>query len=267
MRCPACKERVISFLNWSQGANAFCKCDCPHCGAPLRVSRRTILVFLLVSLLSVPLVVGIAASLSALDVSEPTARWIFGFVMIPLVGIAAYLVWRTGFYTVRDNVPQKASSDHPRAIATSEPSGLRLLFVAATAAGLIVFMLSLGRHDLLLAFDKQTSAGRITAIRSPTPGGIRMSDYHITYEFTDSGLVYSGEDVLPPKHPPPQDGKILIVYSRRDPSVSRIASQLSGTLIAGILFGVGLLLWSVVQFVRLHRRPSPSIKQGKTPLE
>jgi Protein of unknown function (DUF3592) len=254
VRCPACKERVIDFIVWSQGINAFRRLDCPRCGAHLRVSRRTIVVCVLLLVLSVPLGVGMAETLNAFGVPEPTARVFFGCLIIPLAGVVAYITWRTGSYAVRDSVQREAESDPMRNVTTSRLGGLRLLLVAGIAVGLIAFMLAIGHRDLLLAFNTQMTEGRITEVHQPPPGAIRTSDYRVWYEFeAESELVYTGEDVLPPKHPPPEDGRILVVYSRRDPSVSRIASQLSGTPVAGILLGACLLLWSIVQFIRLWR--------------
>lgn len=266
MRCPACKERVIGFLLWSQGIHSFCKLDCPHCGANLRVSRRTVIVFVLLLLLLAPLVVGIAKVTDALGVPESTARVIFGAVMIPLVGVAAYLGWRTGSYAIRENVPHQASSDRATTTATTGLSGLRLLLLALIGMGSIAFMFFVGRPDLIIILDKQMSEGRITAIRPPVPGFIRKSDYQITYEFeTNAGFVCVGEDELPSKHPPPENGRIVIAYSRRDPSVSRIASQLSDTPLSGILFGIGVILWAAVQFIRQRCQSFPSFKKCRNP--
>jgi hypothetical protein len=254
-RCPVCKGRVIDFLVWSQGNNAFRKLDCPHCEAHLRVSRRTTVVFMLLLGLTLPLAIVVAESMNALGVPEPTARVFFGCLIIPLAGVGAYFAWRTGFYAIRDNAQPKTAGEHPNDVATSGPGSLRLLFVAGLAAGPMALIITIGHRDLLLTFDKQMTKGRITEVHQPPPGAIRLSDYRVKYEFeSESGLVYSGEDVLPPAHPPAEDGRILVVFSRRDPAVSRIESQSSGTPVAGVLLGAGLLLWSVAQFVRLRRQ-------------
>ena len=90
----------------------------------------------------------------------------------------------------------------------------------------------------------------------PPAGWIRDSDYQVHYEFSDeSGVVHSGRDVLPPAKPPPEE-KIEILYWLSDPSVSRIASQRSGTPLAGILFGVGTILWVTIRFIRERREAS-----------
>jgi hypothetical protein len=101
VRCPACNERVIDFLAWGQGINAFKKVDCPSCGAPLRTSRRTFVMVAVLATLLVPLIVGVAETTKTLGVPEATGRVIFGCLMIPLVLAVSYWEWRTGRYELR----------------------------------------------------------------------------------------------------------------------------------------------------------------------
>jgi hypothetical protein len=194
--------------------------------------------------------------LDALGIPEPTARVIFGCVMIPLVISVAFWEWRTGFYAVLDSGRHEITSAHtPTTLQPGWGIG-RFLFVAGTAAALIIIMIMLGYRDLIITFDKRIARGRITRIHQPPPSVPRASDYQVWYEFTDDQeLVHTGEDMLPPAKAPSDDERIMVVYSGRYPSVSRIASELSGTPLAGLVLGVGLLLWSVVQFVRTRRRP------------
>lgn len=109
MRCPACKERVIDFLVWGRGPNAFRAVDCPHCGTGLKASWRTVLVFALVLALMVPLVIGVAHLLK--DVlgieSASVRRAIFGAIIIPLAFAIGYLEWRTGSYVLRNPARQQ----------------------------------------------------------------------------------------------------------------------------------------------------------------
>ena len=108
MRCPACNECVIDFIVWGQGINAFRKVDCPSCGVPLRTSRRTCVVFVVLMVLLVPIVVGIATTLEALGVQETTGQVIFGCLMVPLVLAVSYWEWRTGFYALREGRKDRA---------------------------------------------------------------------------------------------------------------------------------------------------------------
>src|SRR6266566_4187761 len=95
-----------------------------------------------------------------------------------------------------------------------------------TGMAVIALMYMLGHRDLILFLGKESTVGHITGVHQPAPGAVRASDYQVAYEFTDSsGLTNMGEDVLPPAHPPAEDGVIEVVYSSYDPSVSRIASQ------------------------------------------
>jgi hypothetical protein len=111
-------------------------------------------------------------------------------------------------------------------------------------------------RSLALTFDHQTTLGWIIHAHQPPPSFVRASDYEVQYEFADDqGIVYSGRDVLPPAKPPPKDGRIEIVYSHRDPSISRIESQWSGTALNGVVFGIGIVVWSTFQFAR-GRRPA-----------
>lgn len=262
MRCPACKERVIDFGEWGKGLNAFLEVDCPSCGAHLRPSRRIAVVFVLLLVLMVPCLVGIPLGLTALGIRESAAKLVFVCLMIPLVVGTAWWEWRTGFYAVRDGMQQEEASARPLNAGASGPGAVRFLFVAGIGAGLIAFWIMTFGRDLLLTFDKQTTEGRITRIHQPPPGAVREADYQVWYEFkSESGFVYSGEDELPPAAPPREDRGILVVYSRRDPSVSRIASQLSSTPVAGVLLGAVLLLWSVVQLVRTRRRSASRAEQ------
>jgi hypothetical protein len=102
MRCPACKKRVIGFFMWGQGLNAFRKVDCPHCGARLQTSWWIIIAAFWIFALAVIFTIGAAEVLRALGVPESTARIIFGCIMVPSVIGSSYLVWRTGFYSLRD---------------------------------------------------------------------------------------------------------------------------------------------------------------------
>jgi hypothetical protein len=101
VRCPSCKERVIDFAVWGTGINAFRKLDCPACGAKLRPSRRTFLWFVVLLISSIPLAIGMTIVLEKLGLSEPTSRLVFGLLVIPLAGVAAYWVWKTGYYSQR----------------------------------------------------------------------------------------------------------------------------------------------------------------------
>jgi hypothetical protein len=102
LRCPACKERAIDFTVWGRGINAFRKVDCPNCGARLRASRRTFVVFVLLLVLLVPFAVGVATALDALGVPEATGEVMFGCLVIPSVIAVAYWEWKTGFYALRE---------------------------------------------------------------------------------------------------------------------------------------------------------------------
>lgn len=100
MRCPACNERVIDFVVWGHGINAFRKLDCPSCGVKLRPSRRTIVLFFVMLISLIPLVIGVATAFEMLGLVEPYARIAFGLVMIPIAIAMAYFVWKTGYYSL-----------------------------------------------------------------------------------------------------------------------------------------------------------------------
>lgn len=83
MRCPSCKQRVIDFRTWGQGVNAFVSRDCPHCRAPLRISRRTMIAFVVMLVLLIPLVILVASALGD-DGGTKWGRAIFAGIMTPL---------------------------------------------------------------------------------------------------------------------------------------------------------------------------------------
>jgi hypothetical protein len=101
VRCPACDERVLDFAVWGQGINAFRKLDCQACGAKLRPSRRTVVLFIVLMISTVPIAIGVAILLEMVGLAEPVARMAFGVVIIPLAVMAAYYVWKTGYYSLR----------------------------------------------------------------------------------------------------------------------------------------------------------------------
>jgi hypothetical protein len=256
VRCPTCKERVIDFAVWGRGINAFRKVECPSCGAKLRSSRRTIVLSLFLLLACIPLAIGLVMAGEMVGVPEPIAPLIFGSIVIPLAIAAAYWVWTAGFYSLRD-----CSNEEPTKVIAGGRVGvwvelIRYLVPAGAAAGLIALMIAIGYRDLVLTFDGSTVVGQITRTRKPPPGAFRDSDYELSYEFKDaSGQTHPGEDVLPSAKSLPGDGKVMIVYCSRDPSISRIASQLSGTPVFGVVFGVGSLVWLTVRMARMRRGP------------
>ncbi len=109
MRCPACNERVIDFLVWGRGINAFRAVDCPHCGIGLKASWRTVFAFVVLLALILPLVVGVEHLLKeVLEIKSATVREaIFGAVLIPFAFAGGYLEWRTGSYVVRHRAKQQ----------------------------------------------------------------------------------------------------------------------------------------------------------------
>ena len=135
-------------------------------------------------------------------------------------------------------------------------SGTRYLIVVGLCLGLIGFMGWRGRADLKLATGRRVAQGRVVRVRQPPPGWVRASDYRVDYEFEDeAGKTWSGSDVLPPREPPPEDGGVEVAYRPGDPSVSRIASRVSDTPVAGVVFGVGTIAWATIRFLRGRRAP------------
>jgi DNA-directed RNA polymerase subunit RPC12/RpoP len=104
MRCPTCNERVIDFAVWGQGINAFRKVECPSCGAKLRPSARTIILFFVLLIAMAPLIISVASVSEMVGASETIARIIFGFKMIPLAIAAAYWLWKTEYYSIRKGI-------------------------------------------------------------------------------------------------------------------------------------------------------------------
>jgi hypothetical protein len=252
MRCPVCKQRVIDFATWGAGINAFLRCDCPNCGAHLGVSKRTVVISFLILASLIPLVVGAAMGLNRLGLKEGTAGIVFGCLLLPYAIGLAYIVWRTGFYSLRDKNVVELEPASQKGSAGTE--WWRIALLAGIGFAIIGLMVALGRRDLLLIFDKQSTRGSIIEVNKSPPGMLRDSDWLVWYEFTDiDGMLHTGEDELPPAHPPPENGRIQVVYSTRDPSISRIASQFSPSPVVGVILGLGCLAWSVRQFARRRR--------------
>jgi len=143
-------------------------------------------------------------------------------------------------------------------------SGTRYLIVVGVCLGVIGFMSWWGRKDLRLATGHLLTQGRVVRVHQPPPGRVRASDYQVEYQFEDeAGTIWSGSDVLPPRSPPPGAGEIEVAYRPSDPSVSRIASQVSGTPVVAVVFGVSTIAWATIRFLRGRRTPGTPLAAGQ----
>jgi hypothetical protein len=139
----------------------------------------------------------------------------------------------------------------------------RALILMALSIALITFMVTTGHRDLRLMIGRVTTTARVTAVHQPPRGRIRESDIEVTYEFLDrSGVWRTGTDALPPAAGRPEAGRIDVAYSARDPSVSRIASQVSVTPVTALLMGVVLFAQSLYAILRAGRA---STRQQRPP--
>jgi hypothetical protein len=242
VRCPACHERVIDFGVWGQGLHAFRSIECASCGAWLRPSRRTKVLFFALLLAILPFVIIVDMTLQKMGFADLSMRRLaFGCAAIPAALASAYAIWSTGKYTLHD---RPKPIERTGALKSRRADLGRFLLLTATGLGLIAFMFAKGRRDIVLTFDREVVQGQIVRVHEHPSG------FQVRYEFTDfSGGLHTGEDEVPLARPP-KEGAIDIAYSRRDSSVSRIASQVSTTPISGVVIAVGVLCTAVVQFVR-----------------
>jgi len=183
---------------------------------------------------------------------ESTRRLVFGLTLAPIAITAAFGIWWTGSFSLDAGArPHKQPINQNPRLAVDLA---RFLLLVVTGLGLIGMMFLFGYRDLVLFFDRDFCHGLILSVHQPPSSGPRPSDFEVRYEFADeSGAIHVGEDQVPPAHPPPMEGPIDVVYCRREPSISRIASQVSGTPIAGVILGISVLVANTVQFVRSRR--------------
>ncbi len=254
MRCPRCEQRVFGFFTWGGlGSRVFHPVDCPHCGAALRVGRRILVPFVLAIASSIPIVCGLGLLFSWLGLGEPLSTALFGILVLPIVIGITYPVWRLGRYELRQG-PEPQDKETRQ---TPGSSVRRFVIVLAVGLGLTGLMVLGGSRDIVLTFSGEQVIGRVTRVHQPPGGAIRASDFEVEYEFEDASRVtHVGKDVLPPAKPPPEDGRIEIIYLPRDPSISRIASQHNAGALFGVVLGLGIVVSAVVQFMRARRRPS-----------
>ena len=98
MKCPNCSSKVISFLDWCGGINAF-RYQCPHCGCSLRANARSIVACCIGFLIVVAEVWGGGLLLKQWGVSSGSVqKLIIIAIMMLTIGPVAYWVWKTGCY-------------------------------------------------------------------------------------------------------------------------------------------------------------------------
>jgi hypothetical protein len=104
MHCPQCKKRAISFLSWASG-NRWIRYKCPHCGAALKVSRRTIKTAIISCVVCLPLIV-----LSALFVhieNEGLENLLIAGIIALVLMPSAFWDWKTGSYALQKPPPER----------------------------------------------------------------------------------------------------------------------------------------------------------------
>jgi hypothetical protein len=98
MKCPACNNRAVSFLQWGHGLVAF-RYTCPHCGKELRASQSTIAWFVfMLCLIPVYIFVGERVSDYLHIEAESQRRLVFGAIVVPSILGISYFIWRFGRY-------------------------------------------------------------------------------------------------------------------------------------------------------------------------
>jgi hypothetical protein len=102
MKCPNCRKRAISFLASGIG-RLWARYQCPHCGARLRASRRTIKA-IVACVLPLPLYVWVGIKIcEAYNISDDSTQdWVYMAMAGPTVLLIAFWEWRTGTYALRE---------------------------------------------------------------------------------------------------------------------------------------------------------------------
>jgi hypothetical protein len=107
VHCPQCKKRAISFISWASG-NRWIHYKCPHCGAALKVSRRTIKTAIISGLLCLPLIFLILRFVDSLQLENEGLDRLLGVgIIIILLCPAAFWDWKTGSYALQNPPPEK----------------------------------------------------------------------------------------------------------------------------------------------------------------
>ncbi len=101
MHCPQCKQRAISFLSWASG-NRWIRYQCPHCGAALKVSRRTIKTAIISAVVCLPIIFLVLLYIDSLHLENaPVADFAGMAIVILLLLPAAFWDWKTGSYELQ----------------------------------------------------------------------------------------------------------------------------------------------------------------------
>lgn len=111
MHCPQCKQRAISFVSWASG-NRWIRYKCPHCGAALKVSRRTMKTVIISFLVCLPLIFFILPFVDSHFENE-TVRMLLSLGIIAiLLTPGAFWDWKSGYYAPQNPPPPKSSADN-----------------------------------------------------------------------------------------------------------------------------------------------------------
>jgi hypothetical protein len=158
----------------------------------------------------------------------------------------------TGFQEFFDYVGKQVAAyaemvGEPEALDASDKLFVRFTnasfcLLPVLGAFVIIFMaLSGGHRDVILRFSGVTAEAWIETVDLPEDG---HGEHTITYCFADAkGQAWRGQDVIPRTLLSPKLEEVAISYWERDPTVSRVTSQISDAPLLGFVMG-GLFILS-----------------------
>ncbi len=97
MQCPLCKQKVIHFLSWAKGSNAF-KTTCQSCQTKLKANFIVYLGFIFTFSMAFLALIFILELKNEIKESWLISEIIKSIVPVPLVFLGGFLTWKFGGY-------------------------------------------------------------------------------------------------------------------------------------------------------------------------